>query len=224
MLTGSPPVGHWVLTGDQLTQMTAHASASRLTGRIDPINVWILWVCFCILQLVKYLLILYKMKHYLKKAVHVGLALVRGIAIISRILHIRFCILCPEMNYSCSQNVYQAIQIWSGGLAQMVERVLSMHKVQGSMLESSKFIFVFVGNECLLAPKRLHGSLSCWKRGISSNGRARAQQARGTTGINARILHVNFFILSYECLLFSKHLRKLIVLKPGISSNGKARA
>ena len=54
-----------------------------------------------------------------------------------------------------------------GPVAQMVERVLSMHKVQGSMLESSKFIFVFVGNECLLVPKRLPESKWCVNGGLA---------------------------------------------------------
>ena len=43
----------------------------------------------------------------------------------------------------------------------MVKRVLSMHKVQGSMPASSKFIFVFFRNECLLVPKCLPESKLC---------------------------------------------------------------
>ena len=55
----------------------------------------------------------------------------------------------------------------NGGLAQMVERVLSMHEVPGSMPGYSKFIFVFVGNECLLVPKCLPESKSCVNGGLA---------------------------------------------------------
>ena len=56
----------------------------------------------------------------------------------------------------------------------MVERVLSMHEVQGLMPGSSMSIFVFFFcEECLLVRKRLPKQIGK-KRGVSSNGRARA--------------------------------------------------
>ena len=56
----------------------------------------------------------------------------------------------------------------------MVERVLSMHEVPGSIPESSTLSFVFFFcEECLLVSKRLPKQLEL-RGGISSNGRARA--------------------------------------------------
>ena len=62
---------------------------------------------------------------------------------------------------------------YRGGLAQMVERVLSMHEVPGSMPGSSTLSFVFFSVKCVLVSKCLPKQLEL-KGGISSNGRARA--------------------------------------------------
>ena len=54
----------------------------------------------------------------------------------------------------------KADRIENGGLAQMVERVLSMHEVPGSMPGSSTYSFVFFGDECLLVSKRLRKQIT----------------------------------------------------------------
>ena len=56
----------------------------------------------------------------------------------------------------------------------MVERVLSMHEVPGSMPGSSTLIFVFFSVKSVCWCQNVYQSKLVLKGGISSNGRARA--------------------------------------------------
>ena len=60
-----------------------------------------------------------------------------------------------------------------GGLAQMVERVLSMHEVPGSMPGSSTLIFVLFSVKSVCWCQNVYQSKFELEGGISSNGRAR---------------------------------------------------
>ena len=83
----------------------------------------------------------------------------------------------------------------------MVERVLSMHEVPGSMPGSYTLTFVFFSVKSVCCCENVYQSKLELRGGISSNGRGRAKHARGT-GIDARILHVDFCIFfCEECLL-----------------------
>ena len=64
--------------------------------------------------------------------------------------------------------------ILKGGLAQMVERVLSMHEVPGSMPGSSTLIFVLYSVKSVCWCQNVYQSKFELEGGISSNGRARA--------------------------------------------------
>ena len=63
---------------------------------------------------------------------------------------------------------------FKGGLAQMVERVLSMHEVPGSMPGSSTLIFVFFSVKRVCWCQNVCQSKLELKRRISSNTIARA--------------------------------------------------
>ena len=63
---------------------------------------------------------------------------------------------------------------YEGGLAQMVERVLSMHEVPGSMPGSSTLIFVFFSVKSVCWCQNVYQRKLELKGGIGLNGRARA--------------------------------------------------
>ena len=101
-----------------------------------------------------------------------------------------------------------------GPVAQMVERVLSMHKVQGSMPESSKLIFAFVGNECLLVPKCLPESKSC-VNGELAQMVERALSKHEIPGSMPESSTFIFVLFGHEYFLVSKRLGNVVVMKTG---------
>ena len=85
----------------------------------------------------------------------------------------------------------------------MVERVLCMHEVPGSMPGSSSFFFLF--QDCISGSRKLFTSHRNWIGGLAHMVESRALHARGT-GINARILQ--FLFLFQDCVSGSKVVHK----------------